>query len=71
MLLILSSKGAETLLMGPVLEKPERAIKRITNVRRAGWVGLLGSELEGYRVTARIDANSCFPQRPTDGKDRD
>lgn len=39
MLVILSSKGAEMLLMGPALEKPESAINRISNVRRAGgWV---------------------------------
>lgn len=39
MLVILSSKGAEILLMGPVREKPESAINRISNVRRAGgWV---------------------------------
>lgn len=40
MLVILSSKGAEMLLMGPALEKPESTINRISNVRRAGgWVG--------------------------------
>lgn len=39
MLVILSSKGAEMLLMGPPLEKPKSAINRISNVRRAsGWV---------------------------------
>lgn len=39
MLVILSSKGAEMLLMGLVLEKPENAINRISNAKRAsGWV---------------------------------
>lgn len=39
MLVILSSKGAEMLLMGLAREKPESAINRISNVRRAsGWV---------------------------------
>lgn len=39
MLVILSSKGAEMLLMGPALEKPESAINRISNAKRAsGWV---------------------------------
>lgn len=39
-MVIVSSKGAEMLLMGPALEKPESAINRISNVRReGGWVG--------------------------------
>lgn len=62
MLVILSSKGAEMLLMGPALEKPESTINRISNVRRAG--GWVGSELAGYGVAGGIDASSCFPQRP-------
>lgn len=38
MLVILSSKGAEMLLMGLAHEKPESAINRICNVRReSGW----------------------------------
>lgn len=47
MLVLLSSKGAEMLLMGPAHEEPESAINRISNARRAsGWVGL-GKELAG------------------------
>lgn len=39
MLVILSSEGAEMLLMGPELKKPESAINRIPNANRAsGWV---------------------------------
>ena len=39
MLVILSSKGAEMLLTGPALKKPESAINRISNVKWAsGWV---------------------------------
>lgn len=60
MLLILFSKGAERLLMGPAIEKPESSINRISNVGRAG----LGSEPAEEGVVGGIDASSCFPQRP-------
>jgi hypothetical protein len=59
---ILSSKGAEKLLMGPALEKPASAINRISNGRREG--GWLGGELVGEGMAVGFDASSCFPQRP-------
>ena len=71
-MVILASKGAEMLLMGPALEKPESAINRISNVEREGWVGTLA--LAGYGVARGTDASSRFPQRPEQrggGRDRE
>lgn len=65
---ILSSKGAEMLLMGPALEKPASAINRISNGRREG--GWVGGELAGEGWREDLTPAHAF-HRDQRGRNRD
>lgn len=58
-----SSRGAESLLKGPALEKPAKAINRICNGRDGTEGGMMGK----LWVAEGVDANSCSPKRKEGG----
>ncbi len=58
-----SSRGVESLLKGPALEKPAKAINRICNGRDGTEGGMMGK----LRVAEGVDANSRSPKRKEGG----
>lgn len=57
------SRGVESLLKGPALEKPEKAINRICNGRDGIEGGMTGKRW----VAEGVDANSGSPRRNEGG----